>query len=367
MLRLSLTLLLLLSACFTQAEVRFAPWVSDLYYTVKNYVDSADFVGTDPGYLDLPRQGFLLHADGVVTGTHLSLDYQLPQTANGFTTLSGKLNTREAYLTTLGLSYRGWGLSYSRDFSSYGDTEWSFTTHGQRLGFEARLHKSRSLSGDLERTHDDVPAEPLVIEAHHLRQRTVLCNLYYVFNRRRFSLPAAMTQTVVQRRSAGSFLAILNYHHTSSRISDPELSFTVGQGYVPSPGQDVRSQFRRLSQSQLSIGGGYAYNYVFPSRSWLLHGSVMPMLSFWHRNRSYFDVSQFDADSQLIQASQHSEALSQQPLTFNCSYHLNLVYNHERFLCGVLGLMNIDSLPGHQRFSLYTFDWSVRCLVGYRF
>lgn len=338
----------------------------DLWHWVKDYVDSADVKGVDPSYLELPEKGFLAQLDATLSGTELSLNYNLPNTEYGTVNIAGHLNTEVARLYTLGVSYRGWGLSYSADFSSFGDTEWAFSSYGQSYGFEARIHNSRSMSGMLEGTRqNEVKIAPIEIQLGDMHQRTILANLYYVFDKEHFSLPAAMSHTVIQRRSAGSFMSILNFHHISSDINDPGLSYAIGPAFLPE-GQSARSRFRKLSQTQLSLGGGYGYNYVFSNPDFLLHGSVMPMLSIWHRNRTYWDVVGQEASGQQIYQ-RYASAFSQSSFTVNANAHLSFIYNHDNVVSGLIGIINYDSLPGKSQLSIYTFDWSASIFLGFRF
>lgn len=341
--------------------------VIEWYHIVKEYVDSADIKGADRAYLELPRQGFLAYAQGSVTGTHLNINYTLAESASGVVKLKGNLNSLRSQMLSLGVTYRGWGLSYSQDIASHDDTEWSFSTYGQTYGFETRLHTTNTLNGNLEgHFADDVTRPVLSVGLSSISQRTWLANFYWVFNHRRFSIPAAMSQTVIQRRSAGSFLAIVNYHRVSTTVDDPALSFYLAPAFQPE-GEQVRSQFRKLLQSQISIGGGYAYNYVFPNQRLLLHGSYMPMLSVWHRNRTTWEQFEHDVDGHFLRETEYQRTMGQRFLTFNSSMHLSLIYNKDRYSCGMLSMLNIDSLPSRNSLTIYTFDWDARLFFGVRF
>lgn len=337
------------------------------YHSVKDYVDSADIKGADTTYLELPKQGFLGYFQGSLTGTHLYVNYELPETVDGSVMLKGKLNTDVAQLLSLGVTYRGWGFSYSKDLSDHGDTEWAFSTYGQTYGFETRIHTSHTLSGDLDEYFtDNVTLPVLNVGIHAIQQKTWLANFYWVFNHRRFSIPATMSQTVIQRRSSGSFLAILNYHRVNSKVNDPKLSFFIAPAFLPEGGTG-KLQFRQLSQTQISLGGGYAYNYVFPNKRLLLHGSMMPMLSLWHHNRTHWDVTEYDNQGDFLGVTAYKSAFSQQLLAFNANMHLNLIYNKDQYVTGLISMLNIDSLPARDRLSIYTFDWSARFFFGIRF
>lgn len=334
------------------------------WHALKNWVDSADIKGCDTTYLHLPKEGFIGYGNVYLAGTKAFLDYDQGYTQRGIVNVKSHLSTRVATLLSAGISYRGWGLSYSKDFSSHGDSEWSFCSYGQGYGLELRQHNSHSLSGVMDVEESGVEKE-LNIKANDFHQRMTLGNLYYVFGRKRFSLPAAMSHTIIQKRSSGSWLAILNFWHSATTIDDDMLSFPIGEDEL-AEGITGTAKFRKLSQTQVNVGGGYAYNFIFGDAHCLFHISAMPMVSMWHRNRRYYDVRLWDSNGQLQHDQSHAIAIGQR-LTLNGTVHSSFVYNFSRYVTGVMAMANIDSFPGKSNFSLYTFDWSSRFFFGVRF
>ena len=344
-------------------------WAGDLlaesfWRSLKNWVDSADIADCDTTYLHLPRQGFIGHANVYFTGTLAHINYDQEHTNQGTLNVSGNLRTRMATLLSAGVSYRGWGLSLSKDFSRHGDTEMAFSSYGQAYGLELRLHNSYSMSGTLDVS--EAGSESLWdIDVDDFHQRTFLGNFYYCFNHKRFSLPAAMSHTIIQKRSSGSWLAILNYRHATSYIDDERQSFIIAEE-VLDEGLMGTARYRKLSQTQVSVGGGYAYNWIFGEGHCLLHLSAMPMLSVWHRNRSYYDIEISSVSMQEPQVFRYADAIGQK-LAINGTVHAGLVYNFSRYVTGVTAFANLDSFPDKENFSLYTFDWSSRFFFGVRF
>ena len=51
-----------------------------------------------------------------------------------------------------------------------------------------------------------------------LQVKTLNVNAFYVFNYRRFSYPAAFSQSYIQRRSAGSFLLAIRLYATAGAL-----------------------------------------------------------------------------------------------------------------------------------------------------
>ena len=84
---------------------------------------------------------------------------------------------------------------------------------------------------------------------------------YYVFNNHRFSYPAAFTQSYIQKRSAGSFIAGAN----------------LGFGQLTLGDSTQGTELYQVTNLFFSLGVGYGYNFVLPHH-WLLHLSALPYI-----------------------------------------------------------------------------------------
>lgn len=322
-----LLLLLFLSSCmFVRAT---SPrWVR----SVKQWVDSADVAGADSAFVSLPREGFTVYSNAVFSGSNTFVSILSSSPGSEKVENHGNLMTNPSKMISVGLYYRGWGLSYSHDFSSYGDTDLSYSLYGTRYGLEFRYHNSYSLHGSFEGDGN----YQLSIDKNSGRLRTTVVNAYYVFQRNQFSLPAATSHTTIQRRSAGSWLASFNYWYG---------------GYHSYQDGELQSE-DRISLSHINLGAGYAYNFVFAQERCMLHGALTPMINLWHRNRIY--------------DTQGKSALSQD-LDIDLAAHLHFVYNKGRFLTGIQNLFNYSASPDIGEFSITNIDWYSRLFVGIRF
>lgn len=107
-------------------------------------------------------------------------------------------------------------------------------------------------------------------------------NLYYIFNHRRFSYPAAFSQSTIQRRSAGSWLCGVGYTKHSLKIDWDKLYDTVADRLgedVASRCMDSNLKMKEIKYTDLSASCGYAYNWVF-ARNWLAAASVSMALGY---------------------------------------------------------------------------------------
>lgn len=106
-----------------------------------------------------------------------------------------------------------------------------------------------------------------------LQSRIKGLNAYWIFNYKRFSYPAAYSQSTNQRRNAGSLMAGFSY-------SRHDLSFD----YDKLPGE-VRAQlrnallFHKVKYADYSINVGYGYNWVF-AKNCLANLSLLPAIAY---------------------------------------------------------------------------------------
>lgn len=107
-------------------------------------------------------------------------------------------------------------------------------------------------------------------------------NAYYIFNHSKFSYPAAYSQSTIQRRSAGSALAGISYSkHKLSMDWDKFhllMDDVVGEG-TSHEVCDTTLHSTKIDYSDISIGGGYAYNWVF-AHNWLFNISLQLALGY---------------------------------------------------------------------------------------
>jgi hypothetical protein len=107
-------------------------------------------------------------------------------------------------------------------------------------------------------------------------------NLYYIFNHNKFSYPAAYSQSIVQRRSASSALAGMSYSRHSLDVDWDRfhqlMDDLVGPGTAVAVA-DTSMHTTDINYTDLSLSGGYAYNWVF-ARNWLFDISLQLALGY---------------------------------------------------------------------------------------
>lgn len=294
-----------------------------------NWVDSADIAGADTSYVRWPKQDLIASINSKITSSTLHVHYHYPS-EYGDLSYDGSATAELQTPISLSLAYRGWGVSYSRNFEKNVDDEFSFSTCGRKYGAELRYQHSHSYSGTIE---DDMGyQEDIDIQPGDITQELYYANVYYVFNSKRFSLPAALLQTVIQRRSAGSWLAAINFQRNILNFQD-----------IP---------FYKVTSTKISLGGGYAYNWAFAKEKCLLHASIMPLLNVYNHNSIYSDTGKEAA----------TESIS-----LNGNIHLSFVYNVSRYVMGASNIYYLSWQNLSDRIAVVDLNWSSRLFIGVRF
>jgi hypothetical protein len=184
-----------------------------------------------------------------------------------------KADVSTSHKTTFSVAaiYRGIGVGIAVNPEKwkglYKDYEFNLNFYSNKLSLDFSYQRSQSLTGDIHR--DD--------RLHQLESGDVTLKVanvagYYAFNHRRFSYPAAFTQSYIQRRSAGSWLAGISYQGGSIKTNNQSSPTPTN----PTP--DIR-----IDVGHIGIGGGYGYNWVI-GKKWLLHGSLLPTMVVYNRN-----------------------------------------------------------------------------------
>ena len=200
------------------------------------------------------QTGNSFHAKGTVNGIYSKAD----------------LSTSHKTTFSLGAIYRGIGVGLAINPAKwkglYKDYEFNLNYYSSKISLDFSYQRSESLAGDIQR--DD---NFLKMESDDVTMKVINLAGYYTFNHRRFSFPAAFTQSYVQRRSAGSWLAGISYQGGSIKTTDKLKE------------RNPNAPDTRINIGHVGIGGGYGYNWVI-GKKWLLHFSMLPTFVVYNRN-----------------------------------------------------------------------------------
>lgn len=237
------------------------------------------------------KRGIFKHIYEVVKKfSRVDTNYIEPQHYN-FTVMLQNTNTYEMYWlrsqqgTTMRLSpkpsmklgpYVGWRwifLGYTIDLSRLADDhnrkEFDLSLYSNQIGIDLFYRKT----GDDYRISelgvgDGIDTSPLKNAPFDGFEASVKgFNLYYIFNHKRFSYPAAFSQSTCQKISVGSPLVGIGYTHHSLELDWSKLydlaEKRLSEEAVDKMLADTSLLASKIKYSDISVMGGYAYNWVF--------------------------------------------------------------------------------------------------------
>ena len=245
---------------------------------------------------------------------------------------NAKMTAERKSTVSIGVSYLGISLNAALNpaklMGKYRDYELNFNIYGKRFGLDVIYQDARNFKG----WHDMDGMERIELPAGMMSVKTWNVNTYYAFNGRRFSYPAAFTQSYIQRRSAGSFMLAAS-----------------GQGQRCTIDWD---EVIRLKMTNIAIGAGYGYNYV-PSQGWLLHISALPTFIV------YSNTSMTFGDNRVPMHYHFPEVI----ITGRGA----VVRQAGNKFFGMSMVYNFTNIGSESSFTVHNTKWRIRTFFGLRF
>ena len=244
-----------------------------------------------------------------------------------------KSEMKADYKSTLsvGVSYLGFSLNAALNpaklLGRYRDYELNFNSYGKRFGFDIIYQDAHNFEG----WHDHEGMDRIVLSDGMLKVKTLNVNAFYVFNSRRFSYPAAFTQSYIQRRSAGSILLA-----ASGQGQHATLDYT---------------QKTDMKMTNIGLGMGYGYNFV-PGEGWLLHISALPTFIV------YSNTSMTFGDNRVPLSYHFPEVI----ITGRGA----VVRQWRNKFLGLSMVFNFTNIGNEERLAVHNIKWRVRTFFGLR-
>ena len=279
---------------------------------IKKFMNFSDF---DTLYISPNRYNYALMATHFSNFEYYSVTSEFPQPQK----LSFSPNPHNKIGLYFGWRwiFLGWSVDiddiYRKTNRKNKGTEFDLSLYSSKLGVDIfyrrtgnnyKIHKIRG-------SYDEIPSD-YSEDFSGLKVDIKGLNLYYIFNNRKFSYPAAFSQSTNQRRNAGTFIAGFS-------ISKHNLDFDYQQlpAYIQermNPGMKVN----KIKYTNANISFGYAYNWVF-ARNCLACLSLTPAIAY--------KASDVDAETQEGKA-WYSK--------FNLDFLLRagVVYNNGKYFVG---------------------------------
>lgn len=229
--------------------------------------------------------------------------------------------------------YVGWSflfLGYTIDLfhlNGKGKKEWDLSLYSSKLAVDLFYRKTGNNYHIREVKYNGIPNFTLKdIPFDGFNGSIIGLNLYYILNNKKFSYPAAFSQSTLQKKSAGSVLFGAGYTKHKLALDVQNLG-QVLQNNLPKTSKSAvsypdMSLFDRLTYSDFTLSGGYAYNWVF-APYWIMAASVSLGISYQMRHRSGETLME------------HTSAFRLKDLQCSGTSRLGIVYNNMRWYAGL--------------------------------
>lgn len=242
---------------------------------------------------------------------------------------------------SMAVAYRGLGLGVAVNPAKFAgkckDFEYNLNSYSNRYGFDVVFLSSKTYHG-----YKAADAERIDIHKGQISQNALNLNFYYAFNHRRFSFPAAFSQSYIQKRSAGSWMIGASFDGSKTELNDMTI---------------------RLNE--FAVGAGYAYNLVI-ARHWLCHLSALPTMTIYSH----------DYTKTLTSADEDNAPSATSTMRHDMKYHFPsaiitgrgaVVYSWRNKFAGATAVYNYSVAGNEDHLQVRRNKWRVRMFFGFRF
>lgn len=248
-----------------KSSAQFMGFIDDAKTFVGNITG---FIGYDTTYVAAPPRPWKIGLETRATG----FDVYNSNTLSDIPYQSFR-SSRTHLSFGVDASYKGLGFGFSinpkkASQNNKKEKNFNFSYYCNRFCIDAMYNYSPSVDGKLK-----IDDDWLQLPKNVLKQKNLLISSYYIFNNKQFSYPAAFKQGFIQKKSAGSPLAILLFSLNRFNIN---------------PWESLGNHITESKLITFCAGAGYGYNFVTP-HAWLIHLSSIPAVSFLNVGESELD------------------------------------------------------------------------------
>ena len=240
------------------------------FYRSGNWVDNYLRRGIDTTYIDLPEHSWRLAYTNAMVGVNSNLTSTSDVAGHG--TMNFSLLNKTTPSVDLGFyaAYRGFGFGYSWDALHAYAQRLSFSLGSKFIGIDFGIHTSTNINTSLligDWALNDFSKNEIIIT-------NASFNLWYALNAAHYSHQAAVKQSYIQKKTAGSLLLHLSYLSSQVALSDTMKVPEVDMPLLPA----LMSDLTAVRTRQIAVGLGYGINYTPNHGKVLLHASAAAML-----------------------------------------------------------------------------------------
>lgn len=231
------------------------------FYRASERIDRYLLQNVDTNYIALPEHSWNLAFTTTMVGTNSNYQTRLLGSTYRIGLL---LRTTPSVDLGFNAGYRGFRFGYSWDVLHAYANNLNLSFGGKSLGIEFQRQVSTNLSGNV--VNADEPTYSLGnISSGLLWITNTNLTVWYALNSEHYSHNAAIKQSYIQKKSAGSVLLSLAYLHTNMSVMD-----TLTYQGVPIMAY-ILDSVKSVETHQVAIGLGYGINYTPNKGKVVLH------------------------------------------------------------------------------------------------
>lgn len=253
----------------------------DSVYHKKSFVKSVIdyFMGNwDTTYVSPNKYNFAFLSNYMTNSEYFNLNSSFPDNQN--IQLIHPPQNRIGFYLGWQFLFLGWSFSVDDIFYNNKDdhidngSSFQLSLYSSKFGIDLMQIKTgnnfrlRRISGI-----DNYPPIRNNIPFEGFSARMTGANLYYIINNKRFSYPAAFSQTTVQRRNSGSGIVGLSVSDHKIFLDESGIPQQIRENL------NLNMRFGKIRYTNISLSIGYAYNWVI-ARNVLFSASASPVLAY---------------------------------------------------------------------------------------
>lgn len=265
-------LLVLVSMCVWSSEDKQPSKGMHFFYRSGHWLDNYLLHNVDTAYIGLPEHSWrVAFTSGVVginsvlkSSTHIE---ELPVSLK----ISMFNTTTPSVDFGFNAAFRSFGFGYSWDALHAYAQKLSFSFGSKYIGLDFSYQTSTNIRTRMD--VNDIPIPAMDIENNVVIKNTNL-NVWYALNAAHYSHAAAVKQSYIQRKSAGSLMLHLSYMSSQVALGDTIVVHGAEEPTLPA----LMSGVRGVTTRQVAVGVGYGINYTPNHGKVVLHASAAAML-----------------------------------------------------------------------------------------
>ena len=352
------------------------------------FIDTMATRGIDKRYIYVPERPWQLVLKNHINDMDMRVESSLSEAYlsnygdRPHYDLKSVFKPKFTYNIGLWIGYRGYGLGYNISLSKSNGSSFSIGATGSRYGIYLRTRNFKTSELDVDlwggniygqideskkdfRVWDDIEISSLILDG------------YYMLNGKRFSYAAAYDQSVVQLRSAGSFMIGAMFYQSNIDLAQPKNAPVI----------QSMGKKGKIKIQEAGIGFGYSYNWV-PVKNLMVNVTAMPMLVFYNRKKatlydSNYDIFLYEEDgpqngkkpypndiddltwTEDVTIEETQEVVKYGKVSFNFDARASITYNWDRYFLNIHGQWN-QFKHSVDNNTVKLNDWFINASLGVR-